>query len=586
LEKRVLLATALAFAVIFIWYSMFPAQPRPAAAPAGGAPAETAAQSAAAPAGSVVPAAPAATRTAAPAPTGAPAAPAQAAAGEERVTLETDLAVIVLTNRGARAQSWTLKNFTVNGGTPLDLVSPAAGKGTPDLRPLDLVTGQKDLDEALTSALFVAERSSDGTGESVSFRWSDGAGTAAEKTLACTRDDYACTVTASVMRSGRPVPVYLVWGPGIGPTVKPGGGGGLDHVGFGVVGLADSSEIHDPARLTEAQSFAAGTTTWAAVDERYFTAFMRPAAAADTMPETRLVPVSVLPEPGGEVVPHLALAVAADKPLLLWAGPKEWDRLKAMPGGLYRLVNLGRPVFLPLIGPLLEPVIELLARGFYFALRWLHEHGINWGIAIILVTFGIRLVFFPIMQRTMVKMRQTQQRMQAVQPKANAIKARYAKIKGADARTKMNQEIMELYQKEGINPFSSLSGCLPLLLQLPILAAFYNVLTASIELRHAPFFGWITDLSAKDPYYITPLLMGATMFLQQKMAMTKTTDPQMRTQQRMMLIMPVMFTVFFMNLPSGLTLYWFVSNLLQIGQQVLINRQADRVLAAGQTRTA
>ncbi len=134
--------------------------------------------------------------------------------------------------------------------------------------------------------------------------------------------------------------------------------------------------------------------------------------------------------------------------------------------------------------------------------------------------------------------------------------------------------------KVRVIPLGGMSGCLRLLIQLPFLYAIYNVLIVSIELRKAPFFGWIQDLASHDPYYVTPVLMGITMFIQQKMAMTRITDPQQRAQQRMMLFMPVMFTVFFINLPSGLNLYWFVSNLLQIGQQALINRQADRLLAA------
>ena len=118
-----------------------------------------------------------------------------------------------------------------------------------------------------------------------------------------------------------------------------------------------------------------------------------------------------------------------------------------------------------------------------------------------------------------------------------------------------------------------LTGCLPLLAQFPILIGFYNMLTVAVELRGAPFFGWIQDLSLKDPYYITPILMGVTMFVQQKMAMSKIKDPQQLQQQRMMLFMPIMFTVICVQMPSGLVLYWFVNNLLGIGQQWLVNRQ-------------
>jgi YidC/Oxa1 family membrane protein insertase len=136
----------------------------------------------------------------------------------------------------------------------------------------------------------------------------------------------------------------------------------------------------------------------------------------------------------------------------------------------------------------------------------------------------------------------------------------------------MNEDMMALYKDEGINPFSSMSGCLPLLAQMPILYAFYTILTIAIELRQAPFLLWVRDLSVKDPYYVTPILMGATMLVQQLMTSSAIPDP---AQRRMMYVMPVMFTWFFINLPSGLVLYWLVNNLLGILQQYLVNKEAD-----------
>jgi YidC/Oxa1 family membrane protein insertase len=176
----------------------------------------------------------------------------------------------------------------------------------------------------------------------------------------------------------------------------------------------------------------------------------------------------------------------------------------------------------------------------------------------------------------MVAMKKQQLQMQRLQPKIKAIKAKHKK-KDSQSRAKINQETMELYKKEGINPAGGLSGCLPLLAQFPNLNGFYNMLTVAIELRGAPFFGWIQDLSVKDPFYITPLLMGVTMFTQQKMAMSKIKDPQQLQQQRMMLFMPIMFTVICVQMPSGLVLYWFVNNLLGMGQQYLVNRQTAKL---------
>jgi YidC/Oxa1 family membrane protein insertase len=168
---------------------------------------------------------------------------------------------------------------------------------------------------------------------------------------------------------------------------------------------------------------------------------------------------------------------------------------------------------------------------------------------------------------------------QRLQPKIKAIRAKYQKKKDAKSRQTMNEEIMALYKKEGVNPAGGLSGCLPLLAQFPILIGFYNMLTVAVELRGAPFFGWIQDLSQKDPYWVIPLLMGVTMFAQQKMAMSKIKDPTMQQQQRFMMFMPFFFTWICLQMPSGMVLYWFVNNLLGIGQQWLVNRHTGRLSA-------
>ena len=157
-------------------------------------------------------------------------------------------------------------------------------------------------------------------------------------------------------------------------------------------------------------------------------------------------------------------------------------------------------------------------------------------------------------------------KMQALQPEVKAIQERYAKYKVTDPeRQKMNQEMLGLYKQKGVNP---VAGCLPMALTFPILLALYSLLSVAIELRGAPFIGWIHDLASKDPTYVWPILMGATMFWQQKM-MPTTADP---IQQKMFLLMPIIFTVSFLWAPAGLVVYWFVSNLLAIGQQYLTNR--------------
>ena len=195
------------------------------------------------------------------------------------------------------------------------------------------------------------------------------------------------------------------------------------------------------------------------------------------------------------------------------------------------------------------------------ALQWIHGYIGNYGWSIIILTVLINLVMFPLRHKSVVSMR----RMQELQPQIKAIQERYAKMKVTDPeRQKMQAETMALYKEKGVNPAS---GCLPMLLTMPVLFAFYSLLSVAIEMRGAPFALWIRDLSTHDPLYITPLIMAATMFLQQKM--TPIADP---AQAKVMMLTPFMFLFFFLWAPSGLVVYWTVSNLLGIGQQFATNR--------------
>ena len=191
----------------------------------------------------------------------------------------------------------------------------------------------------------------------------------------------------------------------------------------------------------------------------------------------------------------------------------------------------------------------------------------NWGWSIIVLTLMINALMAPLRHKSLVSMR----KLQKLQPEIKAIQKRYEKYKVTDPeRQKMNTEMMNLYRERGVNPAS---GCVPMLLTMPVLFAFYALLSVAIELRGAPWMGWIHDLSVHDPLYITPLLMGGTMFWQQYIT-PSTADP---VQQKVMLLMPVVFTVTFLWFPSGLVLYWLFSNLWAIGQQLVTNRMADPV---------
>ena len=200
-----------------------------------------------------------------------------------------------------------------------------------------------------------------------------------------------------------------------------------------------------------------------------------------------------------------------------------------------------------------------LSKPLMVVLKFFYDFIGNFGISIVLLTICIKLIFWPLTQKSYKSMKG----MQKLQPEMKKMREKYGKDK-----QKLNQEMMSFYKDNKVNP---LGGCLPMLIQIPVFFALYRVLLGSIELRHAPFMMWITDLSAKDPYYVTPLIMGVTMFLQQKMTPTNM-DP---TQEKIMLMMPVVFTFMFLNFPAGLVLYWLTNNLLTILQQYLIRRQPD-----------
>ena len=205
---------------------------------------------------------------------------------------------------------------------------------------------------------------------------------------------------------------------------------------------------------------------------------------------------------------------------------------------------------------------ELIARFLLTALVWINQYTHNFGWAIVVLTIVIKMVLYPLQHKSNVSMK----KMSRVQPKVEAIKAKYKKSRtDAEQRNKMNQEMMQLYQKEGINP---MAGCLPIILQLPILWGFYNLLSRAIELRGAPWILWIKDMSDKDPTYILPILMTATMFLQTYLT-PATGDP---AQRKMFLIMPLVFGFLFKDFPSGLVLYWLVQNILTIIQQLIMNK--------------
>jgi YidC/Oxa1 family membrane protein insertase len=229
----------------------------------------------------------------------------------------------------------------------------------------------------------------------------------------------------------------------------------------------------------------------------------------------------------------------------LFIGPKLQDKMKAVAPGLELTVDYG--------------LLTVLAQPVFWLLKTMHGFLGNWGWAIIFVTMLIKLAFYKLSEtsyRSMANMRR-------LTPRLKSLKERYG-----DDRQKLNQAMMELYKKEKINP---LGGCLPILVQIPVFIALYWVLLESVELRQAPFMLWITDMSAPDPYYVLPLLMGVTMLIQQRL----NPAPMDPIQAKVMMALPIVFTVFFAFFPSGLVLYWVVNNTLSIAQQWVITKRVE-----------
>ncbi|MBE0599647.1 MAG: membrane protein insertase YidC, partial [Desulfuromonadales bacterium] len=281
---------------------------------------------------------------------------------------------------------------------------------------------------------------------------------------------------------------------------------------------------------------------WTGFGNRYFLSAIIPLGTAAEKVRLEMADSLILSH---VFTPYQTIAPGgmAEYRYLFYFGPKDLDVLQGVGNQMTEIVDFG--------------IFAIIAKPLLHSLKFFNGFLHNYGLAIILLTMIIKLIFWPLTQKSYSSMKN----MQKLQPEMQKIRE---KFKGD--RERLNKEIMELYKKHRVNP---LGGCLPMVVQIPVFFALYKVLMESIEVRHAPFYFWIQDLAAKDPYYITPIIMGATMFIQQKMTPT-TMDP---TQAKLFMLMPVIFTFMFLNFPSGLVLYWLVNNLLTIGQQALINRK-------------
>jgi len=513
-----------------------------------------------------------------------PPEPAQSivAEAEQTVTAGNDLLEATFTNLGARVKSWKVREYTGPDGGPQELIPCFVGDAVP--LPLALDFDDPVLSEEINAALFRAETepvyAADGRpgGERIRFQWADGRGLEVEKSLTFRQGEYLVDMEVSVRDRGRHLPVRVTWGPGFAAEGAGNGGRISSYYNY-----RDQALWNLGGRVTRArggkldEGAVSGPLLWAGLEDQYFAALMIPESDR-SMVRVWKRSLQSCTEEGEEPAeaqeqPIVSVSFPDDGAGLLYVGPKKYTLLRGLGH------ELGRAVWFSTY-----ELLRVIARWLFLALIWIHNHIVpNYGLAIILATVALRIVLFPLNQYSMVKMRKAQVEMQRLQPKINAIKKKFQKKKDAESRAAMNREMMALYQKEGVSPMGGVVGCLPMLAQFPILIGFYNMLTVAIELRGAPFFGWIHDLSVQDPIYVIPILMGVTMFAQQKLSQGKVTDPMQKQQQKIMMFMPIFFTYICVSMPSGMVLYWFVNNLLGIGQQWLVNRHTGKLAAAPQT---
>jgi YidC/Oxa1 family membrane protein insertase len=549
MEKRVLIAVILSFIVLYAYQALVP-PPKPS--PAGGtaAPKTSTGQS------TVTSTVPPATKPATSTPQTAEAAqpspsatPLVADTAERDITVENSSISAVFTTRGGVLKSWRLKKYQDSAGQALELIPHTVPPGTP--RPFTLSVGDQATDATLSSALFKpsADRVDATSGTStLTFEYTDASGLAAKKDFVFSADQpYAIDFSSTVARSGKTVQPTVQWGPGIGSGVVP-SSRSYNPASQPIFYREGSVKRIAPTKVSE-NAVQDGAMPFAGVDDHYFLVATIPGPQPVHVEYRTLdVPLSASTGTVAHFIDWSARYTTTPVKARYFLGPKDFDVLASVDRDLVRSIDFG--MFAWLVVPLLR------------ALKWVNGYVGNYGWSIIILTILINIAMFPLRHKSVVSMR----KMQEIQPQVKAIQDRYANLKMTDpAKQKMNTELMSLYREAGVNPAS---GCVPMLLTFPVLLAFYSMLSVAIELRGAPFMGWIHDLSIRDPLFITPVLMGITQFIQTRM--TPTTGDAM--QQRMMLLMPIIMMSWLLFMPSGLVLYWTTSNLWAIGQQALTNR--------------
>jgi len=458
---------------------------------------------------------------------------------ETTIRVTTGLATYLITNKGAMVKSILLSKHKTEKGEPIDLVDQKDGA----ILPLALESNNNEVTNILQNAYYqpsteLLELSESKPTGTLKMQLTHASGLSVLQEFTFRYNDFMVDINTQIKApalASQNLSYNVLYGPGMGGKVTS----QTDYIVFsGATTFVNNERIETPPEDIVNEVIYRGDLAWTSFQNKYFGVALIPGEGIKS---------AVIKKSGDNVYVGLkmeSIQSTAYSSHILYAGTKELKVLEKSGHKLFRLMDYGwfGNKFAFLVKPLLK------------VLQYFYDMFNNYGWAIIFVTIIIKIIFSPLTHKSFKSMKG----MHKVQPYVKVIQERH---KGD--RQKMNEEMIELYKKHKVNP---LGGCLPMVLQIPVFIALYHALFFSIELRGAPFIGWIKDLSVADPYYVWPVVMGVTMFLQQKLN-PAIGDP---TQQKIMMFLPIVFTFLFMSFPSGLVLYWTVNNILTISQQAYV----------------
>jgi len=458
----------------------------------------------------------------------------------ETVEVDTNLYRAKFSSRGAVLTSWELKRYRsrADANSPSVQLVRQEGKFA---GPLSIGLDDSGLTKEVGGGNYRIKKDfttldqANPTGHLTFTYENPSAGVLMEKQLTFHADSYL--VDVALKYSGLAGPMQI----GLGTNF------GIDEWGDGFIGSigpvsqVDGKKIVD---LPDSEAEHKGAVHWAGLQGKHFLSVLIPKEGA-----------TVFVRKEGEKLASTGVRIPITSPeapieFQLYAGPKEYDTLQALQIGLEDTIDFGWFIY----GS--WDIVKGIAKPIFYVLRWINEYTGNYGATIILLTIAIKLLFVPLQYKSYKSMKQ----MAGIQPKVQEVQEKFK-----EDRERLNKELIKVYRDHKVNP---VGGCLPMVLQMPVFIALFNILNVAIDLRQAPLWLWITDLSLQDPYYVLPVIMGATMMIQQKITPT-TMDP---AQAKMMLLLPVLMTFLFINFPAGLVLYWLTNNTLTIGQQLVTDR--------------